>query len=106
MCFIICDFMAVVYLTFIFFQSTTDNKATNIPTTVRDIETHTKQAERVPWFNYATDQEEFQKRIEKFKNETQAMLTRPRCLEITVDKGKYLKNDGNTTNFDFLCLSF
>ncbi|XP_044755319.1 uncharacterized protein LOC123314236 isoform X2 [Coccinella septempunctata] len=68
-------------------STTGSNKTTNIPTTVGDIETHTKQAERVPWFNYATDQEEFQKRIEKFKNETQAMLTRPRCLEITVDRG-------------------
>ncbi|XP_045473167.1 uncharacterized protein LOC123679748 isoform X9 [Harmonia axyridis] len=68
-------------------STTENNKTTNIPTTVRDIETHTKQTERVPWFNYATDQEEFQKRIEKFKNETQAMLTRPRCLEITVDRG-------------------
>ncbi|KAL3269637.1 hypothetical protein HHI36_008700 [Cryptolaemus montrouzieri] len=68
-------------------DSTTEGNKNNIPTTVRDIESNAKPAERVPWFNYATDQEEFQKRIEKFKNETEAMLMRPRYLEITVDKG-------------------
>ncbi|KAK9889819.1 hypothetical protein WA026_007187 [Henosepilachna vigintioctopunctata] len=79
-------------------DSPSENSKSNvIPTTVRDIESNAKPTERVPWFNYATDQEEFQKRIEKFKNETEAMLMRPRYLEITVDKGSRNSTSLTTT---------
>lgn len=37
-----------------------------------------------PWFNYSTDKEDFHRRVENFRQETQAMLQMPRQLEISV----------------------
>lgn len=46
-----------------------------------------KTMEKVPWFNYSTDKEEFYRRVENFEQETKAMLTMPRKSEITVTPG-------------------
>lgn len=68
------------------FQSTTDGKTSVIPTTVTDMEKVSKAPpEKVPWFNYSTDREDFHKRIENFKQETEAMLQMPRNVEISVN---------------------
>lgn len=49
--------------------------------------------EKNPWFNYKTDQSEFSRRIENFRQETVAMLQRPRMTEISVTNiGKTLLN--------------
>lgn len=59
-----------------------------IPTTVTDMEkihhNNKQQSDKVPWFNYSTDQEDFHRRIENFELETKAMLQMPRNLEISV----------------------
>ncbi|XP_072388455.1 rho GTPase-activating protein 23 isoform X6 [Diabrotica undecimpunctata] len=61
-----------------------DEKTQDIPTTVMDIEKkNTSTAEKVPWFKYS-DADEFHRRIENFKQETQAMLQLPRKTEICV----------------------
>ncbi|XP_063921383.1 rho GTPase-activating protein 21 isoform X5 [Zophobas morio] len=66
--------------------STTDGKTSVIPTTVTDMEKVSKAPpEKVPWFNYSTDREDFHKRIENFKQETEAMLQMPRNVEISVN---------------------
>ncbi|XP_008198097.1 rho GTPase-activating protein 21-B isoform X8 [Tribolium castaneum] len=62
----------------------TDDKSNVIPTTVSEIEKSCKQPAKVPWFNYSTDKEDFHRRIENFKQETEAMLQMPRHLEISV----------------------
>lgn len=62
-----------------------------IPTTVTEIEKK-KTIEKVPWFNYSTDKEEFHRRVENFELETKAMLTMPRKSEITVPAGKLLES--------------
>jgi hypothetical protein len=66
-------------------STTTDGKTSVIPTTVTDMEKMTKQPEKVPWFNYSTDKEDFHRRVENFKQETEAMLQMPRNLEISVN---------------------
>ncbi|CAG9817323.1 unnamed protein product, partial [Phaedon cochleariae] len=55
-----------------------------IPTTVMDIEKKNKSSEKVPWFKYETDKDDFRRRIENFKQETEAMLQLPRKTEISV----------------------
>ncbi|KAL1501846.1 hypothetical protein ABEB36_007096 [Hypothenemus hampei] len=40
--------------------------------------------EKNPWFNYKTDQSDFSRRVEIFKQETEAMLQRPRMTEISI----------------------
>ncbi|XP_074036276.1 rho GTPase activating protein at 19D isoform X5 [Leptinotarsa decemlineata] len=57
----------------------------DIPTTVSDIEKKNKPTEKVPWFKYETDKDEFHRRIENFKQETEAMLQLPRKTEISVN---------------------
>lgn len=66
----------------------TNVKQNVIPTTVTDMEKK-KTVEKVPWFNYSTDKEEFYRRVENFELETKAMLTMPRKSEITVPAGSY-----------------
>lgn len=58
-----------------------------IPTTVTDME-KPKTVEKVPWFNYSTDKEDFYRRVENFEQETKAMLTMPRKSEISVTPSK------------------
>lgn len=63
-----------------------------------DIEQKNKPAEKVPWFNYSTDKDAFYKRIQNFKQETEAMLQLPRKTEISMSNiGKKLFN--YLTNF-------
>ncbi|XP_018575341.1 rho GTPase-activating protein 21 isoform X4 [Anoplophora glabripennis] len=57
----------------------------DIPTTVMDIEKKTKPTEKVPWFNYSTDKDDFHRRIQNFKQETEAMLQLPRKTEISIN---------------------
>ncbi|KAJ8912112.1 hypothetical protein NQ315_005448, partial [Exocentrus adspersus] len=57
----------------------------DIPTTVVDIEKKNKPIEKMPWFNYSTDKDEFHRRIQHFKQETEAMLQLPRKTEISVN---------------------
>lgn len=67
----------------------TENKTNNmIPTTVQEME-KPKTVEKVPWFNYSTDKEEFHRRVENFELETKAMLTMPRKSEISIAPSKY-----------------
>ncbi|CAH1122197.1 unnamed protein product [Ceutorhynchus assimilis] len=69
-------------------ERTPDNSTiSTIPTTVTDIEKRDKNippTEKNPWFNYKTDQSDFSRRVENFKQETEAMLQRPRMTEISV----------------------
>ncbi|XP_060529948.1 rho GTPase-activating protein 21-like isoform X3 [Cylas formicarius] len=61
----------------------------SIPVTVVELEKRDRNkpsAEKMPWFNYSTDKDEFHRRIESFKQETEAMLQRPRKTEISVTK--------------------
>ncbi|KAG5897665.1 hypothetical protein JTB14_024492 [Gonioctena quinquepunctata] len=57
----------------------------DIPTTVSDIEKKNIPDEKVPWFKYETDKDEFYRRIQNFKQETEAMLQLPRKTEISVN---------------------
>lgn len=62
----------------------------DIPTTVMEIEQ--KRTEKMPWFNYTTDKEDFHRRIENFRQETEAMLQLPRKTEISISNiGKLSK---------------
>lgn len=71
---------------FLFKSTTTECKSPEpIPTTVTDIEKKHKPAEKVPWFNYSTDQDAFYRRIQNFKQETEAMLQLPRKTEISIN---------------------
>ncbi|VEN48332.1 unnamed protein product [Callosobruchus maculatus] len=68
--------------------STTDGKSNEeTPHACMDVEKKTKQqqTEKVPWFNYSTDKDEFHRRIQNFKQETEAMLQLPRKTEISVN---------------------
>ncbi|XP_025834508.1 rho GTPase-activating protein 21 isoform X1 [Agrilus planipennis] len=65
----------------------TKTRAHIIPTTVVDMEkppltSSSSQSEKVPWFNYSADQENFRRRIENFIQETQANLQRSRKTEL------------------------
>lgn len=62
-----------------------------IPTTVTEMERRDARAgEKNAWFNYKTDQSDFSRRVEIFKQETEAMLQRPRVTDIHVSNiGKY-----------------
>ncbi|KAH1003027.1 hypothetical protein HUJ05_010976 [Dendroctonus ponderosae] len=57
-----------------------------IPTTVMELESGDKPSAQTDrnWFNYKTDQSDFSRRIQIFKQETEAMLQRPRKTEISV----------------------
>lgn len=72
---------------FVYFKSSTNESKSPepIPTTVTDIEKKNKPAEKVPWFNYSTDKDAFYKRIQNFKQETEAMLQLPRKTEISIN---------------------
>lgn len=62
-------------------------KPNTIPTTVMDIEKKDRSkppVEKNPWFNYQQDKDDFYRRVESFKQETEAMLQRPRKTEISV----------------------
>lgn len=49
----------------------------------------------MPWFNYSTDKDAFYKRIQNFKQETEAMLQLPRKTEISIN------NLGNNIHLNF-----
>ncbi|XP_028130102.1 rho GTPase-activating protein 21 isoform X9 [Diabrotica virgifera virgifera] len=81
-----------------------DEKTQDIPTTVMDIEKkNTSSAEKVPWFKYS-DADEFHRRIENFKQETQAMLQLPRKTEICISNidprtmGQYSSTSAGNVN--------
>lgn len=52
--------------------------------------------EKIPWFNYSTDKDAFHRRIQNFKQETEAMLQLPRKTEISINNigriNRYLRN--------------
>ncbi|XP_050310273.1 rho GTPase-activating protein 21 isoform X15 [Anthonomus grandis grandis] len=55
-------------------------------------------SDKDPWFNYKTDQQEFSRRIENFKQETEAMLQRPRTVPISVDPRTHLSSSANNVS--------
>ncbi|XP_056639687.1 rho GTPase-activating protein 21-A isoform X4 [Diorhabda sublineata] len=81
-------------------SSLPDEKSPEIPTTVTDIEKKSA-TEKVPWFKYESDKDEFHRRIENFKQETEAMLQLPRKTEISVsniDPRSIGQNSSTTSN--------
>ncbi|CAH1110584.1 unnamed protein product [Psylliodes chrysocephalus] len=61
-----------------------EKSSSDIPTTVMDIEKKSNSTEKVPWFKYSSDKDDFYRRIENFRQETEAMLQLPRKTEISV----------------------
>ncbi|CAG9860235.1 unnamed protein product [Phyllotreta striolata] len=60
-----------------------DEKSPDIPTTVTDIEKK-NSSNKDPFFKYTSDKDDFYRRIENFKKETESMLQLPRITEISV----------------------